>query len=509
MDKKIIFNLLGNVLTAFSLILIPMIIYCVAFDFEPEAAIFFLAFGMWTLVGGIFFLRLGRGHSRRLTLSASATTMLLIYPLVAAIAMIPIFLFGGLSISTTLLETISDLTSAGVSLLPKNAPYFLRLWQSLLMWFGSLIFLVMLATTMPKVSGCFGLDLSLHGGQSFSPAFGQMNLITRRIIKIYVLLTAISFISFKAAGLNFWDAFLMAMRCTSTGGGDFFPGRGNIFVEYAAAFSMLLACGNLLFYHRLIVTIPPPETVQEGNIFQRAGRYVKRLKRNIFYNVGHFFRNSEVKASLLIIFLCVGLVMFTTYRRGIILDGNDAFRYSIFHAISFLSTTGINLANVESFHDFDRFLIFFTAIIGGCMGSVTGGLKMMRAVVLAKVTATELKHTMHPHMISRIRVNGIVVPPEIVGRILAFFFLSSVTLFICAMALSFCGIKFSEAVAMSAACLTNVGVFPGICDAENFLQLPLFGKIFCAGILILGRLEIFVFLIAIAGIKFRHRNIKW
>ena len=504
MDKKIIFSLLGNMLVAFGVIFFLPLIYATFILELPKVAIFFLLNGILTAACGIFFGRLGKNHRRKLPAAESATTMLLMYPLLSIFGAIPFIVTNQLPPIDAFLETISDLTSAGISILPQNAPYIFRLWQSVLMWFGSMIFLILLVTLMPEVGGCFGLDLSLHGGQIFSSMFGQMFSMAKKIGRVYASLTLTSFFLFKVAGLDFWNSMIMAMRCISTGGGDFFVGRGNIFVEYVATFTMLMACGNFLFYYRLIHTITPAERKSDKNIFMRSSDYLKRLKQNIFYNVGHFFRNSEVKAVCLIIFLCVGIIFFSNYIHKYFADGNVDFRYAIFHVASFLSTTGMSLSSIDEVHDFDRFLIFMMAIFGGCIGSVTGGIKIIRVIVLAKVFAAEVQKVMHPHMITNIRVNNLVVPPKIVGRILGFFFLSAITLFICSAILSFNGTTFSEGVAISLACLTNVGNLPGICEAKDFLELTAAGKIFCMAILIVGRLEIFALLVFVASFKFRH-----
>lgn len=507
MDKKIIFSLLGNVLIAFSATFALPIFYAVLFMRDLRATVFFTVLGIVVLCVERIFKEQGRKHRRRLSLLSAAITMLLVYPVVAVFGMLPFAYFDILSPVDAALETISDLTATGISILPNDAPYVLKLWQSVLMWFGSLIFLVMLVTVMPEVSGNFGMTLSLHGGQNFSPIFGQMLLMAQRMIKVYTALTIFSVGIFKFAGLDFWDSFQMAMRCISTGGGNFFPAQENIYIEYAAAFVMILACGNFLFYHRLIITIPPPIVITKENIFRRGINYIKNFFKNIVHNVKHFFTNSEVKVVALIILFGVLLITFSTYRHGIFSSGTEAFRHAFFHVASFLSTTGIHSNDFEKLDDFDTFFTFFLAIFGGCMGSVTGGLKIMRAIVLAKVTAAELTKTMHPRMMTVISVNKFLVPPETIGRILGFFFLACITLFFCAAGLSFTGLNFSEAVAMSFSCLTTIGTLPGICDAEDFLGLPYAGKIFCILILIVGRLEIFALLICLAGL-IAQRNLK-
>ncbi len=507
MDKKIIFSLLGNVLIAFSVTFALPIFYAAVFARNFEYAVFFAIVGICVLTVERVLKKFGSGHRRRLPLLAAAISMLLIYPVVAIFGFLPFVYFGILPPIDAALETISDLTSSGISILPQNSPYIFILWQSVLMWFGSLIFLVMLVTVMPEVSGCFGLTLSLHGGQNFSPVFGQMLVMAERMIKVYTALTIFSFVIFKFAGLDFWDSILMAMRCISTGGGNFFPSQENILVEYAAAFVMILACGNFLFYHRLIVTLKPPISRRRGKFFQRGIIYFKKVSKNFVHNVKHFFRNSEIKAIIGIIFFGVTIITFRLHRHGIFSDSEDILRQTFFHVASFLSTTGIYLETFEQLDNFDKFLIVLMAIFGGCIGSVTGGIKIMRVIVLARILKAELTKTIHPRMVTAIKVNHFTVPQEIIGRILGFFFLVCISLFVSAAGLSFTGLDFSEAVGMSFACLTNLGTLPGLCEPENFLGLPIAGKFFCMSILIIGRLEIFVILIVIAGLISR-RNIK-
>ena len=312
------------------------------------------------------------------------------------------------------------------------------------------------------------------------------------------------------AGLNNWDALLMAMRCLSTGGGKYFPSNGNFYVEYAAIFVMLLACGNFLIYYRVIYTLIPPKIEFSTNYFTRLKQYFMRLKRTLIANAKLIAANEEVKILYATIFFGMGILLFRAFRQEMNVDGNEAFRDALFYIISFVSTSGITLNDgAANIHDFDKFFIFLMAMIGGCIGSVTGGFKIIRLIVLVKITAVEIKKTIHPNMMTAIKVGSTPVPMRIVGRILGYFFLAIITMFICAAGLSFAGAKFSESVAMAVACLSTVGNFPGLCDAENFRNLSIFGKIFCMLILIIGRLEVFALLIAVFGIKIRRKKSDW
>ena len=112
-------------------------------------------------------------------------------------------------------------------------------------------------------------------------------------------------------------------------------------------------------------------------------------------------------------------------------------------------------------------------------------------------------------MVTNIKISGTAVPMKTVGRILSYFFLCSVSLFIFAVILSLSGQPFSTSVAMSVACLTSVGPLPGICDSEVFMALPAIMKLVCCLILIVGRMEIFALLILIALVRFNKEQHQW
>ena len=340
----------------FAATLILPIAYALIVSSEHDTAIFFAAIGIFSVVTGIIFKKFGVGRFQRAPIAESAAAILLMYPLLAIFGCLPFVLTGWLLPLDALLETVGDLTSAGLSILPGGAPYILRLWQSCLMWLGSLLFLIMLVTVLPEVSGCFGITLSLQGGQGFSAIIGQMNLMSLRVIKVYSTLTAISFLAFKLAGLGSWDALLMSMRCISTGGGDFVPAQENIYVEYAAIFAMLLACGNFLLYYRVIYNLLPPRVEFGMNYFTRLKQYFGRFKRTISGNAKLVFANEEMLVLYATIFCGTLLLVFRVFSQGIYFDGNEAFRESLFYVVSFVSTTGIILDDsAGAAHDFDKY----------------------------------------------------------------------------------------------------------------------------------------------------------
>ena len=518
-DGKILAFLLGRAMSALSLAYLLPLCYSFLCLQDIVTTFFFAMLSVICASIAVMLSYKGKEHRQRIRISDSVVAMIAVWWLVAMFGAIP-FVTTWLTPADAILETVSNLTAAGLSLLPSEAPYIFHLWQAVLMWLGSFIFLSIMVTILPEVSGCFGAELSLSQGQIFSPMLGQMKFMAKKILLIYELLTLLSFIMFRLAGLDNWDAISMAMRCISTGGGDFFPGKGNFYVDYAAIFSMLIACGNFLLYFRLLNTVVPPTSslniIKPLNIKDFAQKiqwlilnFFSLVRKNARSNSRIFFSNSEVQFLLVTIFCSTLIITFTIFSKDYLTDGNVSFRFALFHVVSYISTTGFNLTDITNSPNADRFILFLLVVIGGCMGSVTGGLKIIRIIILFKLATIETTKVIHPQMITSIKINHVAVPMKIVGRVLSFFFLCSVTLFIFSVILSLSGQPFSVSVAMSAACLTNVGTLPGICESATFMALPALIKLFCCCILIIGRIEIFAFLILIGLIHFRKEQKPW
>ncbi len=458
------------------MLLLPL---CYAYSHSQEIWQVFASLSIIGIGLGCTLSYLGRGHRNRIAVLESASFMVLLWPILALLGASPFIISGWLQPADAFLLAMSDITAVGIPILPHDVPYVLRLWESSLMWLGSLCFIFILVTLLPLVSGCFGMELSIRQGYTFSPMLGRMSRLSRKAILVYSGITMISFLLFSLSGLMPWDAIQMAMRCISTGGGDYFPGRGNFHVEQAAIISMLLAGGNILLYLRA---------------FEQK-------------SIAIFYRDSEVKVFFQLVIAAGLAVTLHLYNTGEYFS-NQSLHYGFFHMLSFLSTTGIQATALEYWPDFDIFFLLLLAFIGGCMGSVTGGIKIIRILTLFKIAAAETRRTIHPHMIPNIRISGVSIAPKIVGRILAFFFMYILVFFFFAVMLSLSGNMFSSAVAMSFSCMTGIGHVPTLCNGDTFLSLSPAMKLLCCIIMTMGRIELFGFFLLIQAGKNRIKK-KW
>ena len=69
---------------------------------------------------------------------------------------------------------------------------------------------------------------------------------------------------------------------------------------------------------------------------------------------------------------------------------------------------------------FSKTVLVLLMLIGASAGSTGGGIKVSRIVILAKSVKKELKQYLHPHSISKIKMDGKPVEHEVVRSINVF-----------------------------------------------------------------------------------------
>jgi trk system potassium uptake protein TrkH len=105
-------------------------------------------------------------------------------------------------------------------------------------------------------------------------------------------------------------------------------------------------------------------------------------------------------------------------------------------------------------------------------------------------------------------MDGASVPMKIVGRILSFFFLYMLVFVLFVFIIALSGVTVMQAMGIAVGCLSSVGSAAALYGFSDYAQLPAWTKLACCLLMVLGRLEIFSFLILLhTGIHpMRH---KW
>ncbi len=482
MHKRLFLFLLGRIALLNGMMLIIPFLY--SFFWQEEGYIYFgpsilIALG----IGGLLSYA-GRRHKRQMSAVEGAWYMVLVWLLLGIIGMLPYMLSGWLGGVDAFFESISAFTTTGISCISQKdalLPPSLLLWRSMMAWTGGLNFILLLVTVVPLVSGSFGLTLSVHQSVRFSPIVSRMQNAARQTGKMYAIITAVSIVLYSMAGLPLVDACMKALMTVSTSGGDAvfdFAQQNSFPMELAGMASMILASGNFLLYW-------------------------KGVERREFRTI---FADTELRVFLVILAGMGALVSFHLWHMGVY-DGLDSLRYGFFQVVSFCSTSGFLNTMVENWPEFDKFALFILVFVGGCIGSAAGGMRVMRFIVLFKIAKQEMRRTLHPRMVISLKINSVPVDMKIVSRVLSYFFLFMAVFFVSTIIISLSGLEPMQAMGVAVGCLSSTGATASLFGITDFSLMPAWVKMYCALLMILGRLEIFSFLIILqTGLQYMYRR---
>ena len=130
-------------------------------------------------------------------------------------------------------------------------------------------------------------------------------------------------------------------------------------------------------------------------------------------------------------------------------------------------------------------------LIGGSAGSAAGGVKVVRWLILARVTSREVRHTMHPRAVLPVRLGTRIVPNDVIRAVSAFITLYVALLVVTAVGLVLLGSDEVTALSAALATLGNVGPgFAGVGPMASYAELHPFAKVWLTFAMIAGRLEV-------------------
>lgn len=441
----------------------------------------FLALGVLTAILGMVFGNMGRSHMRQLSVQEGTLFLLAVWFLLAVLGMLPFHLAGlHLSPADTFFECISALTTTGMTALGESLPPTLLLWRALMSWFGGLLFVVILVTVLPVVSGCFGVDFSVRQERLFSPLWNRMTRPMREMTLLYIAITAVAVGIYLMAGDEIFPALILALFTISSSAG---PMTGGLPPTPA----LMLGAGLVALLSAL------PLLTLWQLLHRRSGAMLTR--------------HMELR-SFFLLFLAAGTILVIPP----LLHGTQPFAqalgYSFFYAISFLSTNGLVLQEEVPFHSGSTLLLILLAIIGGCMGSAAGGFRISRLLVLISLAWTELLRTLHPRMVFAVRQGGEVVPLHSAGRILVLAFFFAAVFSVSSLLIALAELSPIETITLTVACLTTTGGVASLADLDTVAALPVWTKVVCALLMILGRIEIFAFFLLLGGL-FEDTGHRW
>jgi len=317
-------------------------------------------------------------------------------------------------------EAMSGFTTTGITMYTglDRMPKSILFWRALTQWVGGLGILTMFLAVSTRVEGSHQLfGAEGHKIEVDRPVPGLVNTI-HILLGIYGLFTILIIVSLFALGMSFFDSVCHSFAALATGG--FSPydasieyyritGHSNyIWLEYVLIIGMLMGGSNFLVHYRVIT------------------RHPKAL-----------IDNAEMRYWWGLISLFTALILLERFLRVQPFPAADLFgppfwhrleedfRITLFQVVSIITTTGFGTRDIATpyFGEAARQLFLVMMVIGGCVGSTGGGIKVLRVVILNKLIRREVFRLRVPsNAITTIVVDGKVIELDEIQRVAALFF---------------------------------------------------------------------------------------
>ena len=204
----------------------------------------------------------------------------------------------------------------------------------------------------------------------------------------------------------------------------------------------------------------------------------------------------EARGFLAAILSSVLIIAVLLWVNGVYPELATALRYAAFNVVSIATTTGFASTDYNTWPIFAPVLMLLLCATASSAGSTGGGIKMIRTQLLLLQGWRELSKMLHPHAVIPVRLNGHVVPNQVVFSVLAFMSLYGASIVVMTMMLLFSGLDFISAFSAVIACITSTG--PGLNQvgpATTYESLSDIQIWILSPAMLLGRLEIFTVMV--------------
>ncbi len=472
MQLRPVIYALGIMILLVTAAMIPCALIDIA-DGNGMEHVFLVSGAITGMIGSLFWI-LARGDELNIGQREAFLLTVSIWIVINAVGALP-FLVTGYSVTDSVFESVSGMTTTGATVLVglDDMSRGLLLWRSILHWIGGVGIIVTAVAVLPqlRVGGMqlFNLESSDRTGK-FLP---KVSDIAAYIGFAYVTLSAICALLYGLTGMNWFDAINHSMATLAAGG----------FSTHDASFSHFN--GTASVYVAIVFMAIASMPFSLFAILLLKGQAVPLLRDP----QPRLFLAIAAIVSLIII-----LYRETHFEAVTFSERWDEGVHAVFNVISVMSGTGFMTAPYDTWGAPVVALFLFVTFLGGCAGSAAGGIKMFRLEITAKALLAWPKRMVQPHRRTPIRYAGRVVDEDTLQSVMVFLFLFVVTFMVSAALLALSGLDTMSAITAAAACIANVGpgLGPVVGPSTNYGSLNDFATWVCTVTMLLGRLEFLV-----------------
>jgi len=476
-------RMIGLVLMAFSpTFLLPML---VAFIYtEPQYYLpFLLSSGLVFLLGSLLWFP-RRKIKTEFRAKEGFLIVFLLWLLLSLSCSLP-FLFAfplDITLANAVFEAVSGLTATGSTVMTDlvNLPRAILYYRQQLQFLGGMGIILLAIAVLPSLG--YG-SMRLFRAEISGPV--KENQLTPRIAQtakaiwsIYLGLTLFCIIGYWAAGMDLFDAIGYSFGTVSTGG----------YTTHNASMGYFSNPGIQLI----------------GVVFM----FLSALNFSLHFiavhtgSLRHYWRDIELKTFVFSILIITLLFTIILVKQGTFPLTHQALVESLFHVTSLATTTGMSAAQYWNWPLMLPIVLLVLGLIGGCSGSTSGGIKIIRAVVLSKQSAREINRLIHPQAYYSVKLGKNLLSQRVLDATWGFLAIYFGLYIIFIILLMGTNLDFITAFSATGAALSNIG--PGLGQvSQNFQSLSDSAKYLLSLGMLVGRLELFTALVLLSPTYWR------
>ena len=480
MNKKYTFYIIGKIIKFEALMLTPPLIVSLIYRDGGYLA-FLVTIAISLLLG--YALTLTCKTENKLIFSKEGFVITAFsWLLISAIGALPFVISGDIpSYVNAFFETVSGFTTTGASILTNvevMRPSML-FWRSFTHWLGGMGVLVFVMALLPSLC-----DRSIYimKAEMPGPIVGKLVPRVRStatiLYLIYIGMTAIQVILLLCGGMDLFESLIHAFGTAGTGGfgiksdsiGSYSP-----YLQWVITVFMLLFGINFNLYY-LILIKKLRVALSSGELWCYLGIILAStviISANIFPTYGGFA---------------------------------ESLKHAAFQVSSIITTTGYSTTDFNLWPSLSKSILFVLMFVGGCAGSTGGGLKVSRIMILFKQMWREIVRAIHPRSRKAMRHEGKVLEESTLNGATSYFALFAASFACVFLLISFDSFDFETNLTAVAACINNIGPGFGLVGPMgSFDCYSDLSTLVLSIAMLIGRLEIYPFLIAVMPGTWRNK----
>lgn len=483
MQIAVIAKIVGILLMGYSMVMLPPVL--VSLLYSDGAHWSFVFSFVITLAAGISLWLATKKKQQELKTRDGFVITALFWTALSLFGALPFLLEDSFPMSVTdaIFESVSGLTTTGATVMAglDQLPQSLQLYRQLLQWLGGIGIIVVAIAILPML-GIGGMQLfraEIPGPMKDTKLTPRITGTAKALISIYGGLTLACTVSYRVAGMTWFDAIGHAFSTVSIGG---FSNHDDSLGHYASQPAVLWVATFFMFASGVNFAL---------HFFVWHSRSLRQ-----------YLNDPEFRFYAMT--LLAGIAITVTYLVASDTYGvAEGFLHGTLQLVSIATTTGFSSANFNEWPSFLPFMMFIGAVMGGCSMSTAGGMKVIRVLLISRQGLREIYRLIHPNAVIPIKLGKKTVPDRVVDAVWGFFAVYMFAFVVVFLLLMAAGLDSLEALSAVIACLNNLG--PGMGELSvTYGSINDSAKWIACFAMLLGRLEIFTLLVLFTPMFWRR-----